>query len=145
MSLWACGDYNTDVLTLLSHWNQNILEITTDYSINGNNGIKATQSGNAKFIEYYISDASDLRGKTLKFSADILSEYDSCIRIILGLSDNTLGGASTTITGGSSIHGEVTTPITDNTNTISFRIEQYNSSWIDGGIVYTDNWCLIEV
>ena len=56
-----------------------------------------------------------------------------------------LSAQSTSITGGSSTHAEVTSTIAEGTTQISIRVEQLDNSWPTDGVVFTDNWCLEEV
>ena len=127
-------------------WNTNTLEITSDYVTIGNKGLKATQSGNGKFIGPQLTDASDYIGKTLKFSVDILTpNVDLKITLMQNNGTTYTSTQSTSISSGSSTHAEVSSTIESDTTMIWIRIEQSGTSWGTGEIFYTDNWCLEEV
>lgn len=131
----------------MKSWNNNIIEKTSDYAINGNNGLKITVSGNVNFIGTQITDFTNYAGKILKFSTDI-SNPDFDVRITLKQYDGTTytDTQSTTVPSGLSNHVEVSATIQDNTERLWLRIENiYGQTWILDGIFFTDNWCLEEV
>lgn len=123
-------------------WNENTIEITSDYSTNGNKGLKITQSRSSKFIQCQFSDYPNYIGKNLKFSADISNpDFDLQLKLIqIFPSGNSQ--PYTMIPQGLSTHGEISTIIDNKTTDLLLRIEQINGSWITGGTFYTDNWCL---
>ena len=128
-------------------WNSNNIEITSDYVINGNKGLKITVSGSANFIGPQIDNFTNYAGKILKFSADI-SNPNFDVRITFKQYNGSMytDTQATTIKRGSSTHAIVSATILDDTEKLWLRIESiYGEVWPVNGVFYTDNWCLEEI
>lgn len=120
-------------------------EISQNHPTNGVNGIKCKRtnfSATPAFTIVHSLNITEYRGKTLKFSADILNTNSNNISIQCKVNGTNV--QSTTIPSSDTITNyEITYNIPDNAET--FDCVLVINSAAGSNDVYSDNWCLKEV
>ena len=144
-NVWSCGDVSNNLtgFTITSYLGD--AEISQNHPTNGVNGIKCKRTNFSVaygFTIVHSLNIAEYRGKTLKFSADILNTNSTPIAIQCKVNGTNV--QSTSIPPSDKITSyEITYNILDTAET--FECILLIGSTDGDKDVYFDNWCLEEI
>lgn len=138
---WSMGDYGRTGIINLSNAS-NFYQISVEESSNGDYSFRLTETTSDNvYFGRNVEDVSDLIGKTVIFSCNILTNNPIFLSIYIHDSiQNTYSNARVSVISDNILNKfTISSVILENTDRILFRIDTNKQ----GTILYTDNWEVI--